>query len=376
MATPIKVLACFKSFLPEVAGGISTAIRDFALGLRPEFDMRVLTCRVKGPTDEISVDGIPVRRCRNLGDIFSTPVSPSYFPAFRKEAQSAGLIALHSPFPLGDLAILRDRCVLPPFVVHWHADLVSYPALRPFVAPLVERTLRGAAAIIVSHEKLIAGSPLLAHHGAKCAVIPFGLDFDYWSSLSPADAEGVDALRKRKPRLVVTCSRLVAYKGLDVLINAADGLDGDIVIIGKGPLEGALRRQAAALPKARIEFVGSVSPEKLRIYLHASQVFAFPSVSDAETFGISQIEAMSCGSPIVNTRLSTAVTNVARHGIEAITVEPGDVDGLRNALQLLLDQPELRRQMSQAAVERARNFSRAASAKALADVYRSCLNSK
>ena len=79
----------------------------------------------------------------------------------------------------------------------------------------------------------------------------------------------------------------------------------------------------------RVRLLGSV-PESERVKLMCiADVFVMPSVTDAETFGLVQLEAMAAGRPIVNTSLDTAVPHVARHGIEAITVPPGDPEQAR-----------------------------------------------
>jgi glycosyltransferase involved in cell wall biosynthesis len=60
-----------------------------------------------------------------------------------------------------------------------------------------------------------------------------------------------------------------------------------------------------------------------------------PSI--VETFGLVQLEAMACGRAVINTRLSTVAPRVARHGEEAVTITPGSVDELAEALTGLLN---------------------------------------
>ncbi len=85
----------------------------------------------------------------------------------------------------------------------------------------------------------------------------------------------------------------------------------------------------------------------------APEVLAFPSISDAETFGMVQLEAMACGLPIVNTSLNTMVPHVARHEREALTVPPHDPRALATALGRILDDGELRGRLGRAARARA-----------------------
>ena len=91
----------------------------------------------------------------------------------------------------------------------------------------------------------------------------------------------------------------------------------------------------------------------VEVHLHAAKIFAFPSITSAETFGIAQIEAMSVGLPIVNTSLPTGVSNVARHGVEALTVPPNDPDAFALALRRLLDDAQLAGRLGRAGSVRA-----------------------
>jgi len=369
----MRLLTSFKSFLPDVPGGISTAIATFASGLAPEIRTRVLTCGLPGAIPgEIKIRGITVKRTRTLAYIASNPISPGYFSAFAEECRRNELVALHVPFPQADVAVacgaLNDR----PLVVHWHADLVSYPRAARVLAPLIRRTLTRAQSIIISDARLIhSGSPLF-NFKAKCKVVPFGVEASILSRLDDTEAMRVQALRFEMPKLVVACGRLVPYKGFDVLVDAARGLDANVVIIGAGPLEGALRAQIAMHGlQNRVRLIGAVSDADLKLWLHAADVFAFPSVTAAETFGIVQIEAMACGTPIVNTALPTSVPFVARHQREGLTVPPGDTAALRGALQLLLDDPAHAVALGAAGAKRVRShYDRHRSVKAVGAIYR------
>jgi rhamnosyl/mannosyltransferase len=80
--------------------------------------------------------------------------------------------------------------------------------------------------------------------------------------------------------------------------------------------------------------------DDIKVLLHAARVFALPSVTIAEAFGIVQIEAMATGLPVVNTDLPTAVPHIARHAREGLTVAAGNPAALADALRHLLDNPE------------------------------------
>lgn len=369
----MQVLATFKSFLPDVSGGIATAIAAYASGLAPDIRTRVLTCGLPGGMPgETAVDGIPVRRSRTLAYVASNPVSPGFFAAFADESRRADLVALHAPFPQADVAVssgaLRDR----PLIVHWHADLVSYPIAARVLTPLIRRTLERARAIVVSDESLVHPGSLIHAVRAKCRIAPFGVDAAALATLDEAETARVHSLRAGARHLVVACGRLVPYKGYDVLVDAACGLDAHVVIIGVGPLHGALTARIAARGlQDRVRLLGAVTDADLKLWLHAADVLALPSVTAAETFGIVQIEAMACGTPVVNTALPTSVPSVARHEREGLTVPPNDAAALHAALRRLLEDPARALALGAAAQERVRtHFDRRRSVETVGAIYR------
>ena len=131
-------------------------------------------------------------------------------------------------------------------------------------------------------------------------------------------------------------------------------VDATAIIVGEGPLRHDLLRVAQQRGVAeRLILAGMLSRDDLKIHLHAAQLYAFPSVSAAEAFGIVQLEAMAAGLPIVNTSLPTGVPHVARHGLEALTVPPSDPAALAAAIAQLLADRTLAQRLGAAGRRRA-----------------------
>jgi rhamnosyl/mannosyltransferase len=263
-------------------------------------------------------------------------------------------VALHHPFPLNDIGVALGLPSRTALVVHWHSEILRARPLAGLLAPLIRHTLARAQRIIVSHPALVSESPFLAAHGEKCAIIPFGIDVPYWTELDGVQRRRVAELRSRYPRLVMATGRLVPYKGFDVLIEALRRVDATAIIVGDGPLRRDLLRLAQQRGVAeRIILAGMLSRDDLKVHLHAAQLYAFPSVSAAEAFGIVQIEAMAVGLPIVNTDLPTGVPHVARHGLEALTVPPNEPAALAAAISQLLADRALAQRLGAAGRRRA-----------------------
>jgi glycosyltransferase involved in cell wall biosynthesis len=206
----------------------------------------------------------------------------------------------------------------------------------------------------VSGQPMIDHSEFLRPHATKCVVMPYGMDLDYWRALDADERQKVEDMKRAAPRHIVSLGRLVGYKGYEVLIRAMRDIDGQATIIGEGPLLPDLQQLATELGVAdRVRFAGRLERSEIRKLFHAAKVFAFPSVTEAEAFGIVQVEAMAAGLPIVNTSLATTVPLVARHDLEALTVAPGDAKALAMALNRILDEPTLAQRLGQAGQARA-----------------------
>ena len=362
-----SVLHIFKVYYPDLFGGTLSVIRDICVGLKDSFAAAVLVCSQSGGERRIVVNDVAVERVHSFGDVLSLPAAPTYPWRLWRRIAEHDLLALHAPFPLADLVFAFGFGRRRPLVVHWHADIVSHAALRWFVEPMMRRTLRRAAAIIVSDPVLVENTPLLREFADKCHAVPFGVDVAKYDrpALRPAEIN-------TRGRLVLACGRLVPYKGFDVLIRAAHSRNFEVWIVGEGrerdQLEQLIRDYGL---QDRVRLLGSV-PESERVkLLRIADVFVMPSVTNAETFGLVQLEAMAAGRPVINTALDTGVPYVARNGIEAITVPAGDPNALADAIETLIDDPERRQHMGQAGRHRAMTkYSTTAFKEGVETVYR------
>jgi lipopolysaccharide/colanic/teichoic acid biosynthesis glycosyltransferase len=138
-----------------------------------------------------------------------------------------------------------------------------------------------------------------------------------------------------------------------VLLRALAGLNAAAAIVGDGPLRGELQAEAERLGIAdRVFFLGHLREEELAAWYRACDVFALPSTTAAEAFGLVQLEAMARGKPIVSTRLPSGVPWVNQDGITGLTVPPSDAGALRAALERILTDRGLREQLGAGARRR------------------------
>jgi rhamnosyl/mannosyltransferase len=183
-------------------------------------------------------------------------------------------------------------------------------------------------------------------------VIPYGIDQDVYAPMvDPPRPPGFPDPRQGAVGLFV--GRLVSYKGLDVLLRAVAGTNLNVVIVGDGPLRTELSEGISKLGLGQqVIMVGRVSEEELPAYYQAADYFVFPSTTPAEMFGISLIESMGCGTPVITTSLDSGVREVNEAEVTGLEVAPGDVRALRSAMQRLAGDAELCSKMGQAGRKR------------------------
>jgi len=225
--------------------------------------------------------------------------------------------------------------------------------LGPLFAPFLHQALRRSSAIIATSPDYVRSSVVLQRYTDRCHVVPFGIALDRFGE---RDASAVEKLRRQYgERIVMSAGRLVYYKGFDYLIRAMAQVDGTLLIVGSGPLRDDLGQLVRSLNlEGRVVFLGQIPDDELIACYHAADVFALASCARSEAFGIVQIEAMAAGLPVVNTSLDSGVPFVSIHEETGLTVPPADPEALAQAINLLLDNPELRRSLGDRARERAR----------------------
>ena len=167
----------------------------------------------------------------------------------------------------------------------------------------------------------------------------------------------------------MSIGRLVGLKGLRVVIEAMATLPGvHFIIAGDGPEQPRLQAQAAALGvAARVHFAGRVAHSDLPRLLADADIFVQPSVSE-ESFGISLIEAMACGLPVLASRLG-GMLEIVVPGETGELLAAGDVPVWREAMGRLAADATLRTRLGQAGRIRAENhFTWAANARQLEEL--------
>ena len=173
------------------------------------------------------------------------------------------------------------------------------------------------------------------------SIVPNGVDDKRFSPTKEKDK--IKAKFGIKGNVVLYVSRMSYRKGPHVLLNAFSKIeDATLVIVGSGEMLPFLKAQAKFLGiEDRVVFMGYVSDDLLPEIFKMADIFVLPSVS-SEAFGIVVLEAMASGVPVIATDVG-GIPEVLKENEAGLLVPPGNELELRNAIQKLLNNEELRK---------------------------------
>lgn len=336
-----------------IKGGVEKVAYDLMTGLSTNeihCDMLCATVAGKGKTIRLNPYA-QLMECHSWGKAAATMIAPSMITTLRKVCPSYDIVHVHHPDPMAALALALSG-YKGKVVLHWHSDIQKQKYLLRLYRPLQDWLLRRADLIVGTSPVYLDESPFLKKVQQKTVCLPIGVP-----PILP-EPEAVDKLRKQygEKKIVFSLGRLVAYKGFTHLVEAARFLKDDYVILigGTGALKQALSQQIKRLGlENKVVLLGRIPENELPIYFGACKVFCLPSVQKTEAFGIVQIEAMSCGKPVVATRIpQSGVPWVNKHGVSGLNVMPGNAGELARAIQDITDNESVYDKYSMAAKNR------------------------
>ena len=370
-------IAQFTESYRPVINGAAVAVDAIADAQALEHHVEVFAPRFPGHTDTKTVHRFPSYSFPGHRDYpLAFPFSASIGRHFKKAAFD--VVHTHSPFALGQVGRRWARRQGIPLVTTYHTLYVEYahyakaipPAIsRAYLKSLTRRYCNACDAVAVPTGPI---RDVLLGYGVTrpIEVIPTGL------ALKPPHARDRVCLQERwgipaEAPLALYAGRLAQEKNLELLFHAfarvaREAPDAWLLLCGDGPYRAQAERMAReAGAGERIVFAGFVAPEEMpRIYA-AADVFAFCSRTDTQ--GLVLIEAKAAGLPVVSVG-AFGPTEVVSDGVDGFLV-PDDMEVFGAALLRLLQRPELRQAMSEAALREVRRFSIEETARAYLRLY-------
>lgn len=367
-ANDLRILQVGK-FHP-IRGGVEKVMLDLTTGLSERGIRCDMLCAATKGSYTVGInDRARIIAVRSLANVKATMMSPAMIVRLRRICRQYDIIHIHHPDPMAALA-LRLSGFKGKVVLHWHSDILRQRQLLRLIKPLQTWLLKRADVIVTTSPPYLEQSPWLAPYRDKCQCVPIGI-----LPVDDADQRAIDKLRKSVGgrKVVFSMGRLVGYKGFEYLIDAAAMLPDDhiVVIGGTGPLREQLqtRIEAAGLTE-KVRLLGFVPEEALPVYYRAASLFCMSSVERTEAFGVVLIEAMSCGTPVVATRITgSGVPWVNADGISGRNAEPRDARSLAEAIMAVTGNTG--GQYSRGASERYRSlFTEEKMIKSIVEIYR------
>lgn len=319
--------------------------------------------------------------------------------------RQAGLDILHSqhPYWIGQTAMWYARRLKLPLVFTYHTIYEEYSHYIPIVPqPLLKWYLKKSSldyalksdAVIAPGQsvksmlenriaKYVSSLRIGVRYfskGLPIEVVPSGIDVEKFKNGNRKFVREKYGIADNDIILLCVC-RLAPEKNLDFLIrslapilNSSAGGNIYLMLVGGG---GSYREYLKALANefelsSKIKFTGSISNDKITDYYKAGDVFVHSSVT--ETQGLILTEALASGLPVVAVDASGS-RDVITNNENGFLTENNPAE-FREKVKFLIDNLELRKKLSRAALDSAKDYSVESCAKKLLQVYEMAIESR
>lgn len=372
-------IAQISPFYAPHHGGVESFVRDMAEEMtRRGHDVTVITSlHDRSLPEEESIRNVRVLRVPLRMTVLRTPI-PKHLQSYLDADYD--IIHTHTPPPSFAYIASRHYGSGPKHVVTYHCDSdIPSRLLSPVIRVLDRRTsariLRSADRVIVTTETYASTS--LNTWDIRPEIVPVSANTRRFFP----DPE--DRIRTRRrlsldgKRIVLFVGRLVRHKGVHYLIDAMRFLDDGYVLIiaGAGDYAQPLRRaiRVRGLEK-RVSMIGDVPDTVLPSLYRAADVLVVPSTSRLEAFGISAVEAMASGTPVIVSDIP-GVREIIDDGVQGLRAEPMNPEDIAARIRTVLEDRKRRDAMGKEAVSRAKVFSSGIVAERMLRVYSDILSS-
>lgn len=271
------------------------------------------------------------------------------------ERDGTEVLHLHTPNPTMTLALAMLRPRIPVVITH-HSDIIRQRIIRFALMPFERFVYSRAARIHSTSDAYTAGSSMLQRYVERVESLPLGVDLKAYLKPNVASLAIATQLQaEHGSPLWLAVGRCVYYKNFRVAIEALAHVPGRLLIIGQGPEQEPLQRQARELGVAdRVIWWKYASEDELVGAYRAATALWFPSNAKSEAFGIVQVEAMASGCPVINANIpGSGVPWVSLHEETGLTVALNDPHALAKASWRLLSERGLRERLAAGGRQRA-----------------------
>jgi glycosyltransferase involved in cell wall biosynthesis len=261
-------------------------------------------------------------------------------------------------------ALLSNRLLKIPYVIYGRGSDVYLPDW--FTKLTAKGILKNASTVIALTEHM--KDAMQAIYSRDIIVVPNGINLN---EVAEKETEGGNPSKR-----VLFVGRLHPVKGTQYLLGAMSIVhrelrEAKLILVGDGEEREHLETLTDNLGiRECVEFAGRVPHERVKDYMNRAEVFVLPSLS--EGFPVTILEAMACGLPVVATRVG-GVPDIIKNGTNGYLVDTMNQEQIAEALLNLLQDKQLRKDISENNREGVRRYRWDAVAATLEGVYQKSL---
>lgn len=376
MKDRIKVLHISKYYPPYV-GGLESFCHDIvtALDTTGEYEQFVFCYNNTNETVNEVFDGINVFRIGIQKIIASQPIAKGYGKKIKKVIDEFKPDIIHFLYPNPYAAHYFLKCQYHGIIhLDWICDIIKQKYIRCLFTHQNKTLLKRASFVTSITPSYFENTDYLPKYKGSKDFIACRIG-DSRMTVTDDQKNKAKKIRDQFPnkKIVFFFGRHTEYKGLEYLIQSNYYLDKEkivIIIAGQGELTKELMHRAKVFEN--INFVGKLSDSDVNSYLLACDIFAFPSITRNEAFGISLAEAMYFGKPTVTFTIPGSGVNwVSKDKITGLEAPNKDVIQFAKNITRLADDQELYLSLSKNAKKRADDlFCKEKFDKKVIEVYR------
>lgn len=345
----MKILMLNHEF-PPMGGGAGRATFNIAKELhKMGHEVDILTSAYKDHKRDEIIDGVQIYRVRSRKkhiletDLIGILMYTFWgLKKFKKLVKQKDYDLTHSFFsiPAGIISLFGKKVYGIPYVVSLRgSDVPGHTLKHSLFKPLIKLVWKNSSKAVALSNGL-KKTALNIYPNLSFEVVYNGIDINIFKHLK---------LKNNNEKMKLICvSRLMKFKGIQHLLVALSQMilnNIELLIVGTGNFEDDLKKLCAKLNLNKtVSFYGYCDNNKLPELYSEADIFVLPSL--AEAFGLVFAEAMALGLPIIGTTAG-GIPEVVKNGENGILVQPGKVNELKNALEKLINNKELREKMGE-----------------------------
>ena len=350
----MRILVSLMYYRPHYSGLTIYTERLARALVKRGHKVTVLTSRYDPTFPEREVrDGVTIIRPRVMFKVSKGVIMPSMpLWAWRLIRQS-DVINAHVPQPDAAVITVLSRLSGKPSVMTYHCDLQLPIGFTHYLANIGSHaanriTARLSDVIVTNTIDYAENSPFLSNYLEKIHPIPPPIE------LSPVEMEDLHSFRKKQgiqpdQRVIGIAARLATEKGVEYLVEAMPAVlekFPNARVLFAGQYQDVLGEENYAAKLAPLiqdlgdhwTFLGVLPAQEWAAFFHEAEVTVLPSINRTESFGMVQLESMTCGTPVISTDLPGVRQPVSITGMGLI-VPPRNAPALADAIIEILNRP-------------------------------------